>query len=64
MSWVLWWLWVARNTVLAFLVAGTAVGGKVLDMMSDVNFKRWTRWVVSAVGVFYLIQAAQLFLKA
>ena len=45
-------------------MAGTAVGGKVLDMMSDVNFKRWTRWVVSAVGVFYLIQAAQLFLKA
>lgn len=25
------------------------------------NFKRWTRWIVTAVGVVYLMQAAQLF---
>lgn len=39
---------------------GTVVGGRILDRMSDVNFKRWTRWIVTAVGVSYLIQAAQL----
>jgi uncharacterized membrane protein YfcA len=42
-------------------MAGTAVGGLILNQMSDVNFKRWTRWIVTAVGVAYLVQAAQLF---
>jgi hypothetical protein len=31
--------------------------------MSDVNFKRWTRWIVTGVGVMYLVQAAQLFAR-
>jgi hypothetical protein len=26
-----------------------------------VNFLKWTRWIVTALGVSYLIQAAQLF---
>lgn len=41
---------------------GTVAGGAILDRMSDVNFKRWTRWIVTAVGASYLVQAAQLFL--
>jgi uncharacterized protein len=41
-------------------MAGTWSGGLILERMSDVNFKRWTRWIVTAVGVLYLIQAAQL----
>lgn len=41
---------------------GTVVGGRILDRMSDVNFKSWTRYIVTAIGVVYLIQAAQLFL--
>ena len=41
---------------------GTVAGGRILDRMSDVNFKRWTRWIVTAVGVSYLVQAAQLML--
>ncbi len=32
--------------------------------MTDVNFKRWTRWIVTAIGVVYLVQAAQLFLRS
>ena len=44
-------------------MAGTFVGGKILDRMSDVNFKRWTRWIVTAVGLVYLLQAAQLFAR-
>jgi uncharacterized protein len=43
-------------------MAGTAVGGLILNRMTDVNFKRWTRWIVTGVGVTYLIQAGQLFL--
>lgn len=45
-------------------MAGTAVGGRILDAMSDVNFKRWTRWIVTGVGLLYLVQAAQLFMAA
>jgi uncharacterized membrane protein YfcA len=44
-------------------MAGTAAGGRILDRMSDVNFKRWTRWIVTAVGATYLVQAAQLVLR-
>ena len=39
---------------------GTLVGGRILDRMNDVNFKLWTRWIVTGIGVLYLIQAAQL----
>lgn len=42
---------------------GTVLGGRILDRMNDVNFKRWTRWIVTAIGVVYLAQAAQLFLR-
>lgn len=45
-------------------MAGTVVGGRILDRMTDVNFKRWTRWLVTGIGVLYLIQAAQLFMGA
>jgi len=40
---------------------GAYLGGKVLDRLSDVNFLKYTRWIVTALGVIYLIQAAQLF---
>ena len=43
-------------------MTGTYVGGLILARMSDVNFKRWTRWIVTGVGLFYLAQAAQLVL--
>lgn len=39
---------------------GTAAGGWVLDRMSDTNFKRWTAWIVTVIGVFYLLKAFQL----
>jgi uncharacterized protein len=42
---------------------GAWLGGMVLDRMSDVNFLKWTRWIVTALGVIYLVQAAQLFAR-
>jgi len=39
---------------------GTVVGGRLLDRMSDAAFRSATRWVVSAIGVTYLVQAARL----
>ncbi len=40
---------------------GTVLGGRILDRLTDKNFLSLTRWIVTAVGVVYLIQAAQLF---
>ncbi|MFZ5718496.1 MAG: TSUP family transporter [Pseudomonadota bacterium] len=56
-------LWVFALAV-PLSMAGTAVGGVILNRMTDVNFKRWTRWIVTAVGVSYLVRAAQLFAEA
>lgn len=55
-----WWVFALA---VPLSMAGTAVGGLILERMSDVNFKRWTRLIVTAVGAVYLVQAAQLFLR-
>jgi len=39
---------------------GTAVGGRLLDRMSDAGFLAATRWVVTGIGAVYLVQAARL----
>jgi uncharacterized protein len=54
-------LWVF-GLAIPLSMLGTAAGGAILNRITDVNFKRWTRWIVTAVGISYLIQAAQLFL--
>ncbi len=54
-----WWVFAIAIPV---SMLGTACGGWILDRVSDVDFKRWTRWIVTAVGVSYLVQAAQLML--
>ena len=43
---------------------GTAAGGLVLDRLSDVNFKRYLRLILTGIGAVYLVQAARLFLQA
>lgn len=42
-------------------MTGAWLGGMVLDRMSDVNFLKYTRWIVTALGAVYLMQAAALF---
>lgn len=42
---------------------GTVVGGRILDRMSDRGFITWTRYIVSGIGVVYLIQFAGLMLR-
>ena len=54
------WLFAAA---IPLSMLGTVVGGRILDRMTDLNFKRYTRLIVTAVGVLYLIQAGQLFLS-
>jgi uncharacterized membrane protein YfcA len=50
-----WWVF-AFAVPLSML--GTVIGGWVLDRISDVNFKRWTAWIVTAIGLSYLVKAA------
>lgn len=52
----------AAATPLAML--GGVIGGRILDRMSDKSFLGWTRWIVTALGALYLVQAAQLFAAA
>lgn len=54
-----WWVF-AFAVPLSML--GTTVGGLILARIDDVAFKRWARWVVTAIGVLYLFWAAQLFM--
>lgn len=54
-----WWVFALA---VPLSMAGTAVGGVILDRLSDVNFKRWTRLIVTGIGITYLVQAGQLFL--
>jgi uncharacterized membrane protein YfcA len=50
--------------VVPLSMLGTVLGGRILERLSDVNFKRATRLIVTGVGVLYLIQAARLFAHA
>jgi uncharacterized membrane protein YfcA len=54
-------LWVFALAI-PLSMLGTAAGGLVLDRLSDVNFKRYLRLVLTAIGAAYLAQAARLYL--
>ena len=54
-------LWVFALAVPLSMV-GTVAGGYVLDRLSDVNFKRYLRLIVTAIGAVYLFQAVRLYL--
>ncbi len=42
---------------------GGVLGARVLDSMSDKSFLKWTRWMVTGLGLLYLAQAAHLFAR-
>ena len=50
-----WWLFALA---IPASMLGTEAGGKVLDRMNDTDFKRWTAWIVTGIGVLYLAKAA------
>jgi uncharacterized membrane protein YfcA len=45
--------WLATMMVV-LAIAGTSLSRKVLDRMSDEQFRFWTRWTVMSLGLFYL----------
>jgi uncharacterized protein len=54
-------LWVFALAV-PLSMLGTAAGGLVLDRLSDVNFKRYLRLILTVIGAVYLAQAVRLYL--
>ncbi len=44
-------------------LAGTWTGGLILNRLSDHHFKAITRWIITVIGITYLINAARLFLS-
>jgi len=54
-------LWVFAVAV-PLSMLGTSLGGLVLDRLSDVNFKRYLRLILTVIGIAYLGQAARLYL--
>jgi uncharacterized membrane protein YfcA len=52
--------WGAIALAAPFAIAGTSAGHWILQRMTDADFRRWTRWVVTAIGIFYLIRGISL----
>ncbi len=52
-------LWVFA-VVVPLSLAGTWLGGLILERMTDANFRTWTKWIVTATGLVYLWQGFSL----
>jgi len=52
--------WFAIAMAAPFAVAGTSAGHWILQRLTDANFRRWTRWVVTVIGIFYMARGLSL----
>lgn len=41
-------------------IIGTTLGAQVLERMSDILFRQWTKYIVSAIGILYVGRGAVL----
>jgi uncharacterized membrane protein YfcA len=46
--------WLAA-TMVVLAIAGTTASRRVLERISDVSFRQWTRWTVMTLGMAYLV---------
>lgn len=46
--------------VIPFIMVGTFTGTRILKRMSDIGFRKYTKWLVSVVGIIYLWRGAVL----
>jgi uncharacterized membrane protein YfcA len=54
-------LWIFA-IIVPLSLAGTWLGGLILEKMTDANFRVWTKWIVTATGAVYLAQGINLLL--
>jgi uncharacterized membrane protein YfcA len=52
--------WFAIAFAAPFAIAGTSAGHWILQRLTDANFRKWTRWVVTVIGIFYLARGISL----
>jgi uncharacterized membrane protein YfcA len=52
--------WAAIALAAPFAIAGTSAGHWILQRLTDANFRAWTRWIVTAIGIFYFIRGLTL----
>jgi uncharacterized membrane protein YfcA len=52
--------WAIVAVAAPFAVLGSGAGHWVLQRLSDANFKSWTRLLVTAIGIYYLIRGLSL----
>jgi uncharacterized membrane protein YfcA len=55
-----WWVF-ALAIPLSML--GTAAGGVLLNRLSDIDFKRYLRLILTVIGAVYLVQAVRLYMS-
>lgn len=53
-----WWLFAAA---IPLSMLGTTLGKRILERMNDVNFRKWMKWLVTAIGAVLLLRAAGLY---
>ncbi len=52
--------WAAIALAAPFAIAGTSAGHWILQRLTDANFKKWTRLIVTAIGIFYMARGLSL----
>jgi uncharacterized protein len=52
-------LW-AHAPAIALAIVGTSLAPFVLERLTDVGFRQWTRWIILAISVVYLARGAWL----
>lgn len=52
--------WIAIALAAPFAIAGTSAGHWILQRLTDADFRKWTRWVVTAIGMFYMARGISL----
>ena len=52
--------WAMIAVAAPMAVLGTSAGHWVLQRLSDANFKRWTRLIVTAIGIYYVYRGISL----
>jgi uncharacterized membrane protein YfcA len=50
------WLLVA----VPLAIGGTTLGARLLEKMSDIQFRNWTKWIVTSIGLIYVIRGTLL----
>ena len=55
-----WGDWVMVLIAAPFAVAGTNLGYHLLQRLTDVGFRKWTRWIVTVIGAYYLLRGLSL----